>query len=282
MFNDQLVLLKGGGDLATGIGWRLHRCGFPVVVTEIALPLTVRRGVAFAQAVFDGETTVEGITARRCAAADVPDVLAAHEIPVVIDPTAALAAELAPTVLVDAVMAKRNTGTHIDDAPLVVAIGPGFSAGVDCHYVVETHRGHTLGRVIAQGTAIPDTAIPGALPGLGVDATRVLRAPVTGRLDPHVQIGGWVAKGEIIADCHAEDGTVSALTAPFDGVLRGLVHPNVPVTIGMKIGDLDPRAEPAHAWTISDKSLAIGGGVLEAILKHLSQTPTMHRDEAFL
>ena len=122
MFNDQLVLLKGGGDLATGIGWRLHRCGFPVVVTEIALPLTVRRGVAFAQAVFDGETTVEGITARRCAAADVPDVIAAHEIPVVIDPTAALAAELAPTVLVDAVMAKRNTGTHIDDAPLVVLL----------------------------------------------------------------------------------------------------------------------------------------------------------------
>ncbi|MEZ4640548.1 MAG: hypothetical protein R2856_37260 [Caldilineaceae bacterium] len=174
-----------------------------------------------------------------------PDVLAAQEIPVVIDPTAALAGELAPTVLVDAIMAKVNTGTGIEDAPLVIGIGPGFTAEVDCHYVIETNAATSLGRVIAQGTALPDTRLR-LCAGLGVDATRVLRAGHR-TLDLRVRIGGLVAKGEIIAHCRADDGNDATLTAPFDGVLRGLIHPSVPVTAGMKIGDLDPRAEPFYA-----------------------------------
>ncbi len=285
MFSDQLVLIKGGGDLATGIGWRLYRCGFPVVIGEIEQPLAVRRKVSFAQAVFDGEVTVEGVTARRCYAADVADVLAAHEIPVVVDPTASLAAELMPSVLVDAVMAKHNTGTHIDDAPLVIALGPGFSAGVDCDLVIETHRGHTLGRVIEHGSALADTGVPGALSGVAgavVSTTRVLRAPATGDLLPHVQIGEAVEEGDLLATVTTADGATVRLTAPFGGVLRGLIHQSVPVRIGMKIGDLDPRADPDHAVTISEKSLAIGGGVLEAILHHLSLNSSTDRDEALL
>ena len=268
-----------------GSGWRLYRCGFPVVIGEIEQPLTVRRKVAFAQAVFDGEATVEGVTARRCYAADVADVLAAHEIPVVIDPTASLAAELMPSVMVDAVMAKYNTGTHIDDAPLVIALGPGFSASIDCDFVIETQRGHTLGRVIERGSALADTGVPGALPGVAgavANTSRVLRAPATGDLLPHVQIGETVGMGDPLATVTTADGASVLLTAPFAGVLRGLIHQSVPVSIGMKIGDLDPRAEPDHAVTISEKSLAIGGGVLEAILHYLSSNSSIDRDEALL
>ncbi|MBX2998306.1 MAG: EF2563 family selenium-dependent molybdenum hydroxylase system protein [Caldilineaceae bacterium] len=285
MQNEQLVLIKGAGDLATGIGWRLHRCGFPVVMTEIAQPLTVRRTVAFAQAVYDGETTVEGITARRCLPADLPSLLADGEIPVLINAEPSTIAELAPSVLVDAIMAKRNTGTHIDDAPLVVAIGPGFTVGKDCHAIIETHRGHTLGRVLWQGSATPDTGTPGPLPGLGVDATRVLRAPAAGRLRPSMQIGETITVGSIIAVVESETGERFPVTAPFTGVLRGLIHEQVELVAGMKIGDLDPRAQPDHAWTISDKSLAIGGGVLEAILSwHVHQTSPhpLDMDESYL
>jgi xanthine dehydrogenase accessory factor len=285
MHNELLVLIKGAGDLATGIGWRLHRCGFAVVMTELARPSTVRRTVAFAQAVYDGEATVEGVTARRCFPADVPTLLADGEIPVLVDVMTSEIAELAPSVLVDAIMAKRNTGTRIDDAPLVIAIGPGFSVGEDCHAIVETHRGHTLGRVLWEGGAIPDTGAPGALPGMGVDTSRVLRAPAGGRLQPLAQIGDTVEAGAILAVVENGTGARFPITAPFTGVLRGLIHERVDLVTGMKIGDLDPRAQPEHAWTISDKSLAIGGGVLEAILtwhRNQSSSQILDMDESYL
>lgn len=285
MHDELLVLIKGAGDLATGIGWRLHRCGFPVVMTEIARPLTVRRTVAFAQAVYDGETTVEGVTARRSLLADLPTLLAEGEIPVLVDVTPSEIMELVPSVLVDAVMAKRNTGTRIDDAPLVVALGPGFTVGEDCHAVIETHRGHTLGRVLWEGSALPDTGSPGPLPGAGADASRVLRAPTAGKLRPSAEIGQTVEAGSILAVVESATGEEIPIPAPFTGVLRGLIHETVDLIPGLKIGDLDPRADPAHAWTISDKSLAIGGGVLEAILSwHANRTSThpLNMDEITL
>jgi xanthine dehydrogenase accessory factor len=281
MLDELLVVIKGAGDLATGIGWRLHRCGFPVVMTELSRPLTVRRTVAFAEAIFAGETAVEGITARFAQLMDVPNLLIAGEIPVLTASSDAVLAELSPSVLVDAVMAKRNTGTRIDDAPSVIALGPGFTAGVDCHAVIETHRGHTLGRVIWEGSALPDTGTPGPLPGIGLEATRVLRAPATGKLYPLSQIGDLIEAGATIATIVTEHAQSIPVTAPFTGVLRGLIHEQVAIVAGMKIGDLDPRAQPEHAWTISDKSLAIGGGVLEAILSRHFNQPS-NRDEAFL
>ena len=259
-FKRVLVLIKGAGDLASGVAWRLHRCGFPVVMTEIAQPLAVRRGVAFAQAVYAGEMTVQGVTARR-----VDDIAAAHAaldagiIPVLVDLQTACRAVLRPAVLVDAIMAKTNTGTRLEDAPLVIALGPGFTAGVDCHAVVETNRGHDLGRVLWAGSAMANTGVPGEIGGRA--AERVLRAPCAGRLHPLHAIGDRVEAGEVIATVNGEE-----VRAPFAGVLRGLIHESVSLVPGMKIGDVDPRAIREHCFTISDKSLAVAGGVLEAIL----------------
>lgn len=267
-FDDLLVLVKGAGDLATGVGWRLHRCGFPVVMTELPRPLAVRRMVAFAQAVFSDEHEVEGVTARTALVEDVPDVLAAGEVPVLVDPASEAVAELAPSVVVDGIVAKKNTGTALTDAPFVVALGPGFVAGEDCHTVVETNRGQMLGRAIWQGTAQPDTGKPGKLPGFEEDDpnTRVLRAPVAGRFQALARIGDRVPSGELVGTIQQASGEEVVLLAPFTGVLRGLLHESVPVAAGLKVGDVDPRSEPHHAFLISDKSLAIGGGVLEAIL----------------
>lgn len=260
MFNNSVVLIRGAGDLASGVAWRLQRCGFPVVMTELPAPLVVRRTVAFAEAVYSGETFVQGTQACRAEDAGEARQLAAHGIiPVLVDPAADCRAELQPAVLVDAIMAKRNTGTTIDDAPLVVALGPGFTAGLDCHAVVETNRGHDLGRVLWQGPPEPDTRLPGEVGGYR--GARVLRAPADGHVHGHVAIGSVVEEGQIIA--HVDGIPISA---PFGGVLRGLVHPDAPVQIGTKIGDLDARAKPRYCFTVSEKALAVAGGVLEAIL----------------
>ena len=255
------MLIKGAGDLASGVAARLHRCGFAVVMTELLEPLMVRRTVCFGEAVYEGETAVEDIVARR-----VPDVagaraaLVAHIIPVLVDPEARCRGELAPDVLVDGIMAKRNTGTARADAPRVIGLGPGFTAGADCHAVVETQRGHWLGRVYWQGSALPDTGTPGEIGG-AVVAGRVLRAPTDGTLLIRAAIGDRVTTGQIIATVAG-----SELRAGCDGVLRGLIRSGAHVAAGVKIGDIDPRAERAYCFTISDKSLAVGGGVLEAIL----------------
>lgn len=278
-FDDLLALVKGAGDLATGVAWRLHRCGIPVVMTELPHPLTVRRSVAFAQAVFDEEHEVEGVTARRALVADVPEVLEAGEIPVVVDAEAEAVEELAPSAVIDAVVAKTNTGTTLESAEFVVALGPGFEAGVDCHAVIETNRGHNLGRAIWEGAAEADTGTPGAIltrPGdqeggedSRVDdpaAARVLRAPVGGRFRALARIGDCVTAGEPYGIVLQPSGQEATLLAPFSGVLRGLIHESVSLRPGLKIGDIDPRGDPLHAFRISDKSLAVGGGVLEAFL----------------
>lgn len=272
-------MIKGAGDLATGVALRLHRCGFPVVMTELARPLAVRRTVSFAQAVFDGATQVEEVTARACAPGEVDAVLAAGAIPVLVTPSAAELAALRPTVLVDAIIAKRNTGTAQGDAPLVVALGPGFTAGApgaDCHAVIETNRGHSLGRVIRQGSAEPDTGLPGELPGAGARASRVLRAPAAGRVEALAAIGDRVEAGAAVAHLRTGAGDAVPIRAPFDGILRGVIHPSVEVSAGTKIGDVDPRARREFCFTVSDKSLAIGGGVLEAILTWAARRDPSH------
>jgi len=263
---DTWVLIKGAGDLASGVAARLHRCGFPVIMTELPRPLMVRRTVSFGEAVYEGQVSVEGVTARLVPGVEAA-VAALQEgvVPVLVDPDAGSRHRLAPAVLVDAVMAKRNTGTRITDAPLVIALGPGFVAGVDCHAGVETQRGHRLGRVIWQGSTQRDTGLPGVIAGKG--AERVLRAPCDGTLVAFAAIGDRLAPGQLVAAVGGQE-----VRARIEGVLRGLIRPGMHVAAGIKIGDIDPRAEPAHCFTISDKSLAVAGGVLEAILARLSGT----------
>ena len=264
LFSETLILLKGAGDLGTGVAWRLHKAGFPVILTELAQPLVVRRTVAFASAVYDGEIAVEGVTAWRAESFDdARRLLEEGIIPVRVDPETRAREFFAPQVLIDAVMAKRNTGTRRADAPLVLALGPGFTPGVDCHAVIETQRGHNLGRVLWDRAAEPNSGTPGEIGGKR--AERVLRAPCDGEIRAIRRIGDSVIGGETLA--RVGDGEVCA---PIDGVLRGLVHDGLVVPAGAKIGDVDPRAKRENCFTISDKSLAVGGGALEAVLSWLS------------
>jgi xanthine dehydrogenase accessory factor len=254
------VLVRGGGDLASGVAARLHRSGFHVLVTELFAPLVVRRRVSFTEAVFTQVAQVEELTARLAGGIPVVgQILAAGEIAVMVDPQLASLTAYGPQVLIDARMRKRPPETDLSAAPLVVGLGPGFTAGEDCHAVIETMRGHRLGRVIWQGAAQADTGEPD--PVMGRSYERVLRAPADGRLVGMIEIGERVSAGQAVASVAGE-----AVQAPFDGVLRGLVHSGLEVRAGMKIGDLDPRQDPEFAFLISDKALAIGGGVLEAIL----------------
>ncbi|HLG69409.1 MAG TPA: selenium-dependent molybdenum cofactor biosynthesis protein YqeB [Chloroflexota bacterium] len=257
---DALVVVKGGGDLATGAAFRLCRAGFRVIVTEIPRPTCVRRTVSFAEAVYAGEVMVEGVKARLAGSIrEAERMLDTGVAPVLVDPAAECVRKLRPSVLVDGIMAKTNTGTCLGDAPVVVALGPGFTAGVDCHAVVETNRGHDLGRAIMDGPASADTGVPGTIEGEA--ARRILRAPVSGALCARRAIGAIVHAGDVVAEV---DG--HAVPAQIGGVLRGLLHDGLAVTAGTKVGDVDPRAKPEHCATISDKSLAVGGGVLEAVM----------------
>lgn len=267
------VVIKGAGDLATGVALRLARCGFPVIMTELAHPLAVRRSVALAEAVYTGAHQVEELTARRALSGEVDGLLAQGIIPVIVEPDGATLRALRPAVVVDAIMAKHNTGTTADDAPLVVALGPGFVAGADCHAVIETNRGHNLGRALWQGAAEANTGIPGEVSGAGPRAHRVLRAPAAGFVEPAAAIGDEVAEGALIAWVRTEPSLLHEVRAPFAGTLRGIIHPSVCVSEGMKIGDLDARARRAYCFTVSDKALAIGGGALEAILQVRPRLP---------
>ena len=264
LFQNYPVLLRGGGDLATGVAYRLHHAGFPVIVTELPHPLVVRRRVALATAVLEGELLVEDLRGVRAGSpAEAWDLAQTGAIPVLISPELP-ALPLAPSLtIVDARMAKRNIDTTIDQAPLVIALGPGFTAGADCHAVIETNRGHRLGRVIRQGSAEPDTGTPGIVGGKGRE--RVLRAPAGGTTSWRVDIGDRVREGQLMGDVAGID-----IAAPFDGVVRGLIAPGTPVAAGYKIGDVDPRDDLTAPYTISDKALSIGGGVLEAILVYLN------------
>jgi xanthine dehydrogenase accessory factor len=253
-----LAVVKGAGDLATGVAWRLHKVGFDVLMTEVPSPTVVRRSVAFAEAVHDAEAVVDGVRGEL-----VHDAVGARgafergSVAVMVDPTCEIALTLEPDLVVDAIVAKRNVGTRTTDAPAVVALGPGFRAGTDVHAVVETMRGHYLGRVILEGEALPNTGVPGEIGG--VSAERVLRAPIAGAFKGHRRIGDRVHSGDTVAEVDGEP-----IVTTIDGVLRGMLRDGVQVTPGFKVGDVDPRARPEHCLTISDKALSVAGGVLEA------------------
>ena len=255
-----LVLIKGAGDLATGVAVRLHRVGFRLVMTDIAQPTAVRRTVAFCQCIYDGTTRVEGITARHVAApAEVEACWERGEVPVLVDPEAEIRHKFHFDAEVDAILAKYNVNTRLDDAPIVVALGPGFTAGVDCHAVVETKRGHYLGRVITEGSAIPNTGVPGDVGGYSKE--RIIRACRDGIFEPVAAIGDTVAKGDIVARVDGEP-----VYSQMPGIVRGMLPAGLKVKRGMKSGDIDARCELDHCFTVSDKARAIGGGVLEALL----------------
>jgi xanthine dehydrogenase accessory factor len=260
MFNDYLVGIKGGGDIATGVAFRLFRSGFPVFITELYQPLVVRRTVSFAESIFTGETVVEGVKAIKTnSVTDIPPIIKKGSIPVLIDPDAISFRDLRPVIIVDAMMAKKNTGTTIADADIVIGIGPGFQAGQDVHAIIETNRGHDMGRVIWEGSAEENTGMPSTISGYAEE--RVLRAPCSGTIKTIKKIGERVEINEIVA--HVGDKLVKA---GISGILRGIVHDGVKVTSGAKLGDIDPRAKREYCYTISDKALAVGGGVLEVIL----------------
>jgi xanthine dehydrogenase accessory factor len=255
-----LVLIRGGGDLASGVAVRLHHSGFEVLITELPKPLVVRRTVSFADAVTDGSKEVEGITAVLIRnPADVKDTVRIGNIPVLVDPDLACLPEVRPDVVVDARMRKKSPSEGKEMATLVIGLGPGFIAGENCHAVIETNRGHNLGRVIWAGPPQEDTGIPGVVQGFASE--RVLRAPEDGKLVTGAKIGDQVSSSTVIALVGSQ-----AVLAPFDGVIRGLIRPGSYVEKGTKIGDIDPRDDPSICSRVSDKSRAIGGGVLEAIL----------------
>ena len=255
-----LTLIRGAGDIASGIALRLWRSGIDVVMTDLARPTAIRRTVAFSDAIVHGETTVEELRAVRAEdAAQTRMLLREGVLPVLADPECACRAALAPDALVDAILAKRNLGTKITDAPIVVGVGPGFTAGEDCHAVVETMRGHTLGRVVYTGSALPNTNIPGLIGGFAGE--RVLRAPCDGVFTAVHRIGDIVEEGETIGYVEG-----MPMKCTISGVLRGVLDDGVRVHAGMKSGDVDPRCKPEYCTTASDKALAVGGGVLEAVL----------------
>lgn len=254
------VLVRGGGEMATGVASVLHRAGFQVLLTECAHPRAIRRTVSFAQAVFSRVMEIEQLRARAAEPGDVMAVWSRGEIPVVVDPDASVRQSIGFGIVVDALLSKRNAGgTTVDWAPLVIGLGPGFLAGRDCHLVVETNRGHNLGRYYDEGTAEPNTGIPGEVGGQA--QSRVLRSPADGAVEPEVEIGARVQRGETLA-------TVAGIPvkAPFAGVLRGLMAHGTAVVQGEKMGDVDPRGRPEFCRAISEKARLIGLGVLAGIL----------------
>ncbi|HEX6109646.1 MAG TPA: selenium-dependent molybdenum cofactor biosynthesis protein YqeB [Ktedonobacteraceae bacterium] len=266
---DVLVAVKGAGDLATGVIHRLKRAGFAVMATELPQPTVLRRTVAFAEAVTLGQMTVEGITAQRAnSIEDIRIALANDFVPILVDPDGVTFKQMQPEVLVEATLSKYNSGITMNDAPIVIALGPGYEAGSDAHAVIETNRSHNLGRVYLEGGAESNTGIPGTIGGYAGE--RLLRAPCAGRLYGVRQIGDQVQEGEVVAVVKLDNDTAS-ITAAISGILRGLMRDDLVVSTGMKVGDVDPRAILEHCFTISDKSRAIGGGVLEAILYFMNR-----------
>ena len=261
-----LIVLRGGGDLASGVALRLHRTGFQLVILELEKPLAVRRSVSFSEAAYEGAQTIEGTTARLVSPDQLQVTLEAGEIPVLIDPHAHILSNpflTSPqsTYVVDARMLKTAPEPLDISIPLHIGLGPGFNAGENCQAVIETRRGHTLGRVYWSGSAQADSGEPDG------DRRRVLRASHDGVLIAGASIGDHLEEGQFIAEIQPDDGSENYLIfSPFKGILRGLIRPDIHVTRGMKIGDLDRRNDPTMCTLVSDKSLAVGGGVLEAVL----------------
>lgn len=264
--NRPLALIKGAGDLASGVALCLTRAGYSVVMTETAYPTVVRRTVAFAEAVYEGRVQVEGVDGVLATDEEsVAELLSRGLLPVIVDPEAHIRHQLDPDLLVDAIMAKRNLGTRITDAPAVVALGPGFFAGRDAHAVIETMRGPALGQVIRRGEALPNTGIPAERNGFGRE--RILRAPREGVFLPLRQIGDRVQTGEVVG---LVDG--SPVVSQLDGIIRGMLREGLRVTIGFKLGDVDPEATFRDCYLVSDKAFAIGSGVLRAASSLLTRT----------
>lgn len=254
------LVIRGAGDLATGVAHRLVKAGFSVIMLEQPEPLVVRRGAAFATAVYKGKTTVEEIEAELCTDPEmIEELINKNIIPLFIDPQALLLTAIKPQIVIDATMRKENISINIDEFKMVIGLGPGFIAGFNAHAVIETMRGPDLGRVIYKGTAAKDTGIPASVGGYGKE--RLLKAPETGIFKPVREIGDLVSKGETIAYI----GSTPVL-AEIDGLVRGLLYPETSVTRGTKIGDIDPRGKAVNHFLISDKARSIGGAVLEAIL----------------
>lgn len=270
---DGIVVLRGGGDVATGIAHKLFRSGFKILILEIEKPTMVRRTVSFADAIYDGQAVVEDVKAIR--AYKIEEIFQIWDegcIPIIVDKECEVLNRIKAKVLVDATLAKRNLGTHKGMAPITIGVGPGFDSGVDVDIVIETSRGHHMGKLIFEGYAKPDTGVPGEI--LGYDKERVLRSPYDGIIENVLEIGDMVNKDQIVAYVNKE-----AVKADIDGVLRGLIKNKSKVKKGLKIGDIDPRGEREYCFTISDKARAIGGAVLEAILYLLKNTLNMERDE---
>jgi xanthine dehydrogenase accessory factor len=266
MSNNSRVLIRGGGDLASGVALRLHRAGIRVTITELAQPLAVRRTVSFAEAVFEGTCEVEGVKARLIDGHQLSAWNQADEIPIMIDPDAAILSTINFPVVVDARLTKQPPSPIPAQVPLHIGLGPGFHAGRNCQAVIETRRSHTLGRVIWDGASQADSGVPEGNP------LRVLRAPDEGAFVANKKIGDHVEEGELIGMV-ADKNVLS----PFAGVLRGLIREGLQVNRGLKIGDVDPRDDPAACYLVSDKSLAIGGGVLEAILSTIGIREKVYR-----
>lgn len=264
-----LVIVRGGGDIASGTIYKLYKSGFSVLILETENPSAIRRNVAFSEAVYNGSHTIEGVTCTL--AKDLhhaENLLKDGQLAMLIDPTGSVISTLEPLAVVDGILAKKNLGTHRDMAPITIALGPGFEAGVDVDAVIETQRGHNLGRIIYDGFAIANTGIPGIIGGYGKE--RVIHSPGEGILHNISQITDTVAAGQVIAEIVPVDGNAEdkiEVKATIDGILRGLIRHGYPVTKGFKIADIDPRLEQLeNCFTISDKARCIAGGVLECIL----------------
>ena len=260
------IVVKGGGEMASGVSCRLFKSGFKkLCITDILQPQAVRREVSFCEAVYDGQKAIEGVTARLISSHDqIQGVWDSGQIPIIADPEAGVIDFLKPDVVVDAILAKKNLGTRTTDAPLVIGLGPGFCAGRDVNLAIETHRGHHLGRLIREGEAAENTGIPGVIGGYA--AERVFRGPKEGCFRTLKKIGDIVGKGEAVAEV---DGT--PVIARINGVVRGLLRDGTNVWKGMKAGDIDPRGEKEFCYTISEKARAIGGSVLEGILSYYNR-----------
>ncbi|MCL2662619.1 MAG: selenium-dependent molybdenum cofactor biosynthesis protein YqeB [Oscillospiraceae bacterium] len=264
---EKIILIRGGGDLATGVVQKFYRAGFRVVVLETKAPTAIRRSVSLSEAVYDGVIEVEDMICRKVSKiAELEKCWRKGELPLLIDPCGKSIEVIKPSAVIDAIMAKKNMGTFIDMADITIALGPGFNAGKDVHAVIETLRGHDLGRLILQGYAKPDTGVPGEIEGESI--SRVIRAPVSGKVVHRKQIGNIVEQEDVLFSIVEidDDGTSKTsvdVEAPVKGLLRGLIREGLQVYNGLKVADIDPR-EDIDYKTISDKARCIGGAVLEA------------------
>ena len=267
---NNMIVIRGGGDLASGVALRLHHAGFQAVILELPKPLAVRRSVSFAEAVYEGSQTIEGVTARLASADQIMVTLELDEIPVLIDPEAnilrnSFVTSPQSTIVIDARLLKSTPEKLGSKFALHIGLGPGFIAGKNCDAVIETQRGHTLGRAYWDGSAHADNRQPDG------DLRRVLRAPTDGQMSPRARIGDHLEAGQIIAEIQTVNAETIQINSPFKGILRGLIHPDVGIKKDMKIGDVDSRDDPALCTLISDKALAIGGGALEAALVYMKK-----------